>query len=107
MKLRKLIYNYINEKRTLVFLFFLVTLLDSFFALLAILALGPVIQFMTSDVLSSQTGALKYYFDFIGYIGIEFTLINSLLIFLSLTIISCDFPCGATMELYSEAHTSM
>jgi len=94
VKLQKLIYNYINEKRTLVFLFFLVTLLDSFFALLTIFALAPVIQFMTSDVLSTQTGSLKYYFDFIDYIGIEFTLINSLLIFLSLTIISAVFNIG-------------
>ena len=94
MKLQKLIYNYINEKRTLVFLFFLVTLLDSFFALLTILALAPVIQFMTSDFLSMQTGTLKYYFDFIDYIGIEFNLINSLLIFLSLTILSSVLNIG-------------
>jgi len=94
VKLQKLIYNYINEKRTLVFLFFLVTLLDSFFALLTILALAPVIQFMTSDFLSMQTGTLKYYFDFIDYIGIEFNLINSLLIFLSLTILSSVLNIG-------------
>ena len=88
MKLYKLLFNYINEKRTLVFLFFIVTILDSILALLTVLALAPVVEFMTSDIISMQTGSLKYYFDFIGYIGIEYSLISSLLIFLGITILS-------------------
>lgn len=91
MNLFKLTNNYINEKRTLVFLFFLATLLDSIFALLTMLALAPVIQFMTSDGLSMQTGTLKYYFYFIDYVGIQYSLTSSLLIFLSATILSSVF----------------
>jgi len=65
-----------------------VTILDSIIALFAVFTLVPVIQFMTSEESNQIAGSLNYYFDVLSYFNIDFTLVNSLLIFLSLTILS-------------------
>ena len=79
-----LIYDFIKSNKWLVFIYLLVTILDSIIALFAVFTLVPVIQFMTSDESNQIIGSLNYYFDVLSYFSIEFTLVNSLLIFLQL-----------------------
>ena len=83
-----LIYDFIKSNKWLVFIYLLVTILDSIIALFAVFTLVPVIQFMTSEESNQIIGSLNYYFDVLSYFSIEFTLVNSLLIFLSMTILS-------------------
>ena len=83
-----LIYDFIKSNKWLVFIYLLVTILDSIIALFAVFTLVPVIQFMTSEESNQIAGSLNYYFDVLSYFNIDFTLVNSLLIFLSLTILS-------------------
>jgi ABC-type multidrug transport system fused ATPase/permease subunit len=83
-----LFYNFIRAKKWLVLIYLFVTIIDSIIALFSVLTLVPVIQFMTSEKSSFVMGSLNFYFDLISYLGIEFTLVNSLIIFLAMTIIS-------------------
>jgi len=83
-----LFYNFVQTKKSLVVIYLLVTIIDSLIALLSVLTLVPVIQFMTSEKSKTVTGPLNYYFDLLTYLGIEFDLVNCLLIFLVVTVIS-------------------
>mgnify|MGYP001166794251 CR=1 FL=1 len=83
-----LIHSFFKKKKWLVMSYFLVTIIDSLIALFAVLTLVPVIQFMTSEKSDESIATLNYYFDLLRYLGIEFNLINSLVIFLIMTVIS-------------------
>ena len=83
-----LIYSFFKSNKWIVFIYLLVTFLDSIIALASVFSLVPVIQFMTSEESNQINGLLSYYFDLLSYLSIEFTLINSILIFLLMTILS-------------------
>jgi len=83
-----LIYSFFKSNKSIVIIYLLATFLDSIITLLSVFTLVPVIQFMTAGEPSQINGFLSYYFDFLSFLDIEFTLINSILIFISMTILS-------------------
>ena len=88
MILFNLIYSYIKSDKWLVFIYLIATILESVFALLSVLTLVPVVQFMSTDPSNHINGQLSYYFDTLSFFNIEYTLVNSLFIFLLMTILS-------------------
>ena len=83
-----LINIYIKSNKCLVFLYFIATILESIIVLLSVFSIIPVINFFASEQSAQINGLLVYYFDFLSYFGISFTFVNSLLIFLCMTILS-------------------
>ena len=83
-----LTYSFLKSNKSLVSVYLLVTILDSIVALVTVLCLVPVIQYMTSEESSQIIGAMSFYYNILSFLRIDFTFINSLLIFLSMTILS-------------------
>ena len=83
-----LIYSFLKSNKWVVSVYFLVTILDSIIALFTVLSLVPVIEYMTSEESSQIIGAMSYYFNILSFLRIDSTFINSLLIFLLMTILS-------------------
>ena len=84
MILFRLVYSFIKSDKWLVFIYFIATILESVLTLLSVFALVPVIQFMFLKESNELNGQLSYYFDALSFFNIDFTLVNSLLIFLFL-----------------------
>ena len=82
------LYTFIKSDKWLVLIYFIATILESVFTLLSVYVLVPVIQFMFLQESNEVNVQLSYYFDALSFFNIDFTLINSLLIFLLMTILS-------------------
>ena len=80
------LYTFIKSDKWLVLIYFIATILESVFTLLSVYVLVPVIQFMFLKESNELNGQLSYYFDALSFFNIDFTLVNSLLIFLLMTI---------------------
>jgi ATP-binding cassette, subfamily C, bacterial len=83
-----LIFKVIKLKKGLLFLFLLITIFESILALILVYSIIPVLEFMTTQESDVINTTLKYYFNLISFFRIDYTIINSLIIFLSLTVIS-------------------
>jgi ATP-binding cassette, subfamily C, bacterial len=83
-----LIFKITKLKIKLLSLFLLITIFESVLALSVVYSIVPVIEFMSSQDSYLQNTTLRYYFIFTSYYGIAYTLVNSLIIFLSLTVVS-------------------
>ena len=82
------LYTFIKSDKWLVLIYFIATILESVFTLLSVYVLVPVIQFMFLQESNEVNAQLNYYFDVLSFFNIDFKLINSLLIFLFMTILS-------------------